>query len=382
MARFSTSRDTHTKDRASRIRVVADPASIADEWRTLETEGRATVFQTRAWISALLETAAKAEGAEPILVLAADATTGAPQMLLPLCRRRRDALSAIEFLDLGASDYNAPLLARDFDPAPSQFAALWARIRAALPPADILRIDKSPAMIGGAPNPLVQLPFMHRLTLGAWTLALPATRATYERDTLGARFRKELRRKRRRLEASGDVCLRKARDAHEAAGLLRDLAAMRRERYVALARHDILTDAAFRAFYQTLLARDDGPAEIHALEVGGERVATLFGLRHSSAFHFILSGFAGGDWATRSVGTVAADLMIESAIDEGLGLFDFTIGNAAYKRYFGATRCDLYGGAQALSLRALPQVAERRIKGALRTFLTPPERPAAAAYWR
>ncbi len=74
----------------------------------------------------------------------------------------------------------------------------------------------------------------------------------------------------------------------------------------------------------------------------------------------------------KSAGSVAADRMIAQAIDEGLTRFDFTIGNAPYKRYFGAAREDLYGGAQALSYRALPQVAERRIKGSLRTLLLPP----------
>lgn len=384
MTRFSILADGKAPNAALRIRVAADPDAVAEEWRALETHGHATVFQTRAWLDPLLESAARAQGAAPLFVLVSDNATGAPQMLLPLCRRRQGAFSAIEFLDLGASDYNAPLLARGFDPSPPQFAALWSAIRAALPPADILRIDKSPATISGAPNPLAKLPFMHRLTLGAWSLRLPATRGDYERGVLGAHFRKELRRKRRRLSQDGAVVLHKSADAAEARVMLRDLAAMRRARYAALGRHDILVDAAFRAFYEALLARGEGLAEIHALEVGGERVAALFGLRHAGAFHFILSGFAEGDWASKSVGTVAADCMIERAIAEELAAFDFTIGNAPYKRYFGATRQDLFGGAQALSLRALPEVAEKRLKGSLRTLLAPPpQKPAPAPlHWR
>lgn len=383
MTRFSIHGEGRAPKVALRIRVATDPAGVADAWAALETLGHATVFQTRAWLEPLLAVA-RTQGAEPHFVLVSDDATGAPQMLLPFCRRRQETSSAIEFLDLGASDYNAPLLARGFDPSPPQFAALWSAIRAALPPADILRIDKSPATIDGAPNPLATLPFMHRLTLGAWSLRLPATRGDYERDALGAHFRKELRRKRRRLGQDGAVVLRKAADAGEARDMLRDLADMRRARYRALGRHDILADDAFRAFYEAPFAHGDGMAEIHALEIGGARVAALFGLRRAGAFHFILSGFAEGDWATRSVGTVAADCMIERAIADGLGVFDFTIGNAPYKRYFGAARHDLFGGVQALSLRALPEVAEKRLKGSLRTLLLqPPHQPAAAPlHWR
>ena len=384
MARFSTFGDTRASGAASFVRVSSDPADMAEAWAQLEKTGHATVFQTRSWLRPWLDVVAPAQNIEPVFVLASDVATGTPQMLLPLCRRRQGALTSIEFADLGASDYNAPLIAADFDPTPTEFSALWSQVRRALSPADILRIDKSPAMIAGAPNPLVGLGFMHRLTLGAWCLALPATREAYERGALSAHVRKELRRKRRRLETSGDLRLRQARNAGEAVDMLRDLADIRRARYVALGRHDILADPAFLAFYETLLRREDGLAEIHALEVGGLRVAALFGLHHAGAFHFLLSGFRPDEWAMKSVGSVAADMMITQAIAGGLTHFDFTIGNAPYKRHFGAARHDLYGGAQALSYRALPQVAEHRIKGSLRTLLLPPPAspPTAPAHWR
>ncbi len=381
MARFSTFRETRTPCFTSEICVATRLSDVADDWRVLEETGHATVFQTRRWIEPLLRIAAPAAAAEPFFVLVRARASGAPQMLLPLCRRRRGALREIEFADLGASDYNAPLIAAGFRPTRAEFAALWTSIRAVLPAADILRIEKSPATIAGAPNPLAQLGFMHRLALAAWRLPLPETREAYEREILGARFRKELRRKRRRLEAIGALRLRKAADAGEAGRLLRELAAMRRDRYAALGRHDILADAAFRAFYEDALARADGFAEIHALEIDGVRVAALFGLRHADAFHFLLSGFEDGDWAAKSVGAVAADMMIGQAIEDGLAAFDFTIGNAPYKRYFGAARHDLFGGAQALSLRALPQVAERRIRDSLRALLLPGA-TSAPDHWR
>ncbi|MEI2736512.1 MAG: GNAT family N-acetyltransferase [Rhodoblastus sp.] len=386
MARFSSTRAIQARRcSASNICVAFDPGEIAEEWRSLEETGHATVFQTRRWLEPLARIAAPAEGAEPFFVLVREKTTGAPQMLLPLCLHRRGGIRAIEFLDLGASDYNAPLIASGFRPRPSEFAALWSSISAALPPADILRIDKSPGAIAGAPNPLVHLRFMRRLALGAWGVVLPQTREAYESETLSARFRKELRRKRRRLEECGAARLVCARDADESIGMLRELAEMRRARYAALGRHDILDLAAFRAFYEDLLARENGFAEIRALEVDGLRVAIQFGLRRAEAFHFLLSGFRGDEWARKSVGGVAADMMIAQAIEDGLSAFDFTIGNAPYKRHFGAARQDLFGGAQALSYRALPEVAERRLKGSLRTFLLPPAQPRAVTsrdHWR
>jgi len=382
MARFAAFRETGAHRATSRIRVVANPADIADEWRLLEETGHATVFQTRAWLEPWCEIVARENRVEPVFVLASDRASGAPQMLLPFCRRREGSLVSIEFADLGASDYNAPLIAADFRPTQTEFATLWAGVRAALPAADILRIDKSPAMIGEAPNPLARLSFMSRLALGAWSVTLPADREVYARETLCARHRKELARKRRRLGASGALRLSRARNSTEAVAMLRLLADMRRERYIALDRHDILADNAFRAFYDNLLTRADAIAEAWALDVAGDRVAILFGLRHAGVFHFLLSGFADGEWAAKSVGGIAADMMIAQAIEDGLQTFDFTIGNAPYKRHFGAKRRDLFGGAQALSYRALPQVAERRIRGSLRALLLPPPASPALDQWK
>ncbi|MCB1533714.1 MAG: GNAT family N-acetyltransferase [Rhodoblastus sp.] len=372
MARFATLRETSARHAAQQIRVAANPADIADEWRLLEETGHATVFQTRAWLEPWFEIVAHNARADPVLVLVSDRASGAPQMLLPLCRRRERALASIEFADLGASDYNAPLIATDFRPSQTEFSSLWAVIRSVLPAADILRIDKSPATIGNAPNPLASLSFMRRLSLGAWNVTLPASHDAYVREILSARHRKELARKHRRLEASGALRFVRASGPNEAVIMLRALADMRRKRYIALGRRDILADDAFCAFYENLLARADMLAETWALDVGGVRVAILFGLRHAGAFHFLLSGFSDGEWASKSVGSVAADFMIAQAIEDSLQVFDFTIGNAPYKRHFGAVRRDLFGGAQALSYRALPQVAERRIKGSLRALLLPP----------
>ncbi|MFV0279323.1 MAG: GNAT family N-acetyltransferase [Rhodoblastus sp.] len=357
------------------VRIVDDPREVAEQWRFLEESGHATAFQTRAWLQPWLDIVAPAHGAEPVFVLVSGYSDGAPKMLLPLCRRTWRTLRAIEFADLGASDYNAPLLANDFRPTPAQFAGLWAQIRARLPAADIVRIDKSPATVGEAPNPLADLPFMRRLSLGAWRLSLPGAREAYEREMLSAHARKTIKSKRRRLGTYGDLRLRWAGDRDEAVGMLRELVEMRSRRFTALGRHDILADPAFCAFYESLFSHPQNAAEICALDVGGARVALLFGLRCGETFLYLMSGFAADEWAARSVGSVATDLAIARAIAAGLRTFDFTIGNERFKRDFGARRYDLYGGAQTLTSRALPQVARSWLKGFLRERLRASKRP-------
>jgi len=72
---------------------------------------------------------------------------------VPLIRRRESALRVIEFADAGLTDYNAPALAADAQDVIGPDAALRG-LRAALPPADLLRLTKMPRRLGARANPL------------------------------------------------------------------------------------------------------------------------------------------------------------------------------------------------------------------------------------
>lgn len=350
--------------------VTTDYPTIADDWRRLEETGHATVFQTRAWQEPLRRVLAPACGAEPLFVVARDVRTGAPDMLLPLCRRRDGWLNVVEFLDLGVCDYNAPLIAARFMPEREEFATLWRSIRAALPPGDMLCVDKSPALIGNAPNPLADLPGISPLRIGAWATALPDSRARYDAESLDRAFRKDLRRKRRRLAARGAVSFREARGRDDRAAMFAALVEMRSARFGALRRTDVCLQPAHRRFYDAVLARSpEGFARVFGLEVDGQLVAALFGLARPGVFSFLLSGFLEGVWTNASPGCLAVDGAIDQMIEEGVAVFDFTIGDGRQKRDFGAMRLPLYGGAEALGWRAVPYAARVRLKGALRTAL-------------
>lgn len=352
------------------VLVVEEPERVAEDWRYLEQNGHATAFQTRAWLEPWLRTIAPAAGARPIFVLARDRKSGEPHMLLPLCLRRIGRLDAIEFADLGVSDYNAPLLGPNFHQSRADFSALWARVRAMLPKSDLLRFDKSPAMIGAARNPLADLGGLRPLRLGAWSVPLPQSRELYESQALAPSLAKELRRKRRRIAQRGELRFFKATTREDTRRLFAALTEMRSARFDDLGRSNILADETCRRFYESLaLDGANGCAELHGVEVDGVLVAVLFGLRHAGAYSLLLSGFLADEWKSCSLGNVSVDLMMSAAIDEGLDVFDFTIGDAACKGDFGAQRMTLYGGVQAQSMRALRRAAESRLKGAVRTLL-------------
>jgi CelD/BcsL family acetyltransferase involved in cellulose biosynthesis len=351
--------------------VVSDRiGDVRADWRRLEAEGAATPFQALGWLEPWYDHVAPAFRATPLFVVARDRRTAAPLMLLPLCRRHDGHHDVIEFADLGVSDYNAPLLGAA-QRRPGAQADIWAAIRAALPRADLLRMDKLPETVAGNANPLIATRNMHRIGMSAWGVALPRDRAAFDETCLAPTFLKELRRKNRRIEGRGPVSYVVPQDVAQALDMFATLADLRAARFAELGRHNVLGIPACRAFYEQVIERSwaGGLVYMAALDVGAERVAVLFGLRSGGTFHLLMSTFRGDKWKSSSPGNVLIDRAITAMIGEGVNYFDFTIGDEAYKRDFGATETPLYGGSLHLSLTGFIEALKGQVAGAVKSRL-------------
>lgn len=333
---------------------------VQRDWDALMLDGRYTPFQTPHWLRPWYALVAPHIGARPLFVTVRDRVSGEPLMLLPLCLRRLGLLKIIEFADGGLSDYNAPILASNFSPRGTEMQELWRAILAALPFADVVRLQKLPALLDGRENPLHHLNEIRRMSLESWCVELPKTRAAYEK-MLAPTFNKELRRKGRRVESHGKASLVHARDRADALRIFDALAEMRALRFEELGRDNVLAVPALRAFYETVIVEgwDHDFTALSALEVDGTIVAALFALRHAKNYHLLLSSFRSGDWKSASPGNVALDRMASHLIETGVEIFDFTIGNESYKRDFGAKPQALAMADHPLSLIGWPHAMRR-----------------------
>ena len=333
---------------------------IQHDWDTLVKTGRSTPFQTKAWLAPWYRIVAPHLGARPLFVSVRD-KTGAPLMLLTLCTRRQGMLRVIEFADGGLSDYNAPLLAQNFTPSAPETRDLWRQIVQALPPADVVRLEKMPAAFAGGANPLQVIAETRPMSIDFWRVVLPKTRKEYE-ARLTSTFLKELRRKNRRVDGHGKSAMVNASEPNKALAIFDALAKMRTDRFQELGRDNVLAVPALRAFYEAVITENwsEGFTSLSALEVEGEIVATLFALRHADTYYLLLSAFRNGEWKSASPGNVMLDRMTTYLIETGVGVFDYTIGNESYKRDFGAQPQALLAADCPVSVLGWP-VAMRRV---------------------
>jgi CelD/BcsL family acetyltransferase involved in cellulose biosynthesis len=333
------------------IEVSRDIDTFQSDWAWLETEGLSTPFQTRAWLLPFYKTLAPRLNATPVFVLVRNQSSRRPVMMLPLCARRQYGVTIIEFADLGVSDYNAPLIAKTFNPSPSEWRGIWRSITAAFKGTSILQLDKMPHLIGGRPNPLAQYSEGSKaMDIASWGFALPSTQAEYEKRVLHPSFARELAKKNRRVAKRGNVEYVVAQTRDEKREAFAILAQQRQARCDEMGRSNVLADPIYRQFYEAVIVESPKAlANLSLLKVDGNTVGTVFSLNHRNAIHIIMSTYMGGEWKSCSLGNVVIQSAIEHAIDNRLGFFDLTIGNEGYKQDFGAVPSALYSALQPLT---------------------------------
>ena len=349
-------RPLQPETRPDGVDVITDLATARSRWEALESEGVATPFQSYTWVSALANTVGRSLGAETFVVIARDPISGRDLLLLPLVRRRIGPARIIEFADFGVSDYCAPVIAPELAAAPDRLAGIWKAAMAALPPADIVRINKIPDQIGRRANPLLGIEGSWPKETQSWRIDLPDRWADYETDMLPKKLRRNLRRDLRKLEELGTVSHVRAADEATSEQIYAALCAHRAARFARLRRPNILGNAAYREFYLQVLKDGlaSGLASISALKVGPDIIATVLGLRWRDTYFALIPTMVEGALQARGIGKLMSWFEIRDMHARGCDCFDFTIGNEPYKRDYGATPRMLYENVRPLKAKGYP----------------------------
>lgn len=362
----------------------ADPAAVEGLWRSFEDSGVCTAYQRFAWVENLIAHLCPARGARPLIVELRE--DDRPVMLLPLALRRHRGVRIVEALDLGVSDYAAPLLAPGFAPGPEEAQRLWQALRRALPACDLVRVTRLLPSLGPAANPLALLPCARPMELTASGLPLEGEPDTLLKRVCSASFHRDLQRRGKRLAAQAEIRFVAAEGEAQTVELLDVLIAQRRERFREIGRHEPLDLPGTAAFYRAaVLAGPGGPVRVFGLEADGVWIATAYGLVHGGAFHGTILAMAGEPWRPFAPGLLIAARIMVWARRQGLTYFDFTVGAQPYKSGFRPETRPLFEIAEAVTLRGRLFLAGERAavsaKAALERRPALAERLRRAARW-
>ena len=347
------------------IEIAGAYEDVAARWRALRARGCSLAFQGETWLSAWYGLVGPSEGATPLPTTVVDKATGEDVMALPLIGCEIDGLRYIEFADCGLTDYNAPIIGGK--------GLIWNRpalmkaLRDALPAADAFRLTKMPRIVDDTINPLVDSRHARRGRLNGNLLHAPAKWEDWHWN-LERTFRKELERSWRVFERRSGV-FRRVTDINDARRVFAGLKQLQRERISGLGLDYILDEPHNDAFYDRVLETGlpAGEVVLTTLESDGETVAGLLGIVNKGHYSMVRLGAATGDWRNCSPGRVLIEQTMKSLHAEDFRLFDFTIGDYAYKRRLGAAEIALTDVEESMSWRGAPAVARDRARAAVRS---------------
>jgi CelD/BcsL family acetyltransferase involved in cellulose biosynthesis len=309
---------------------------LSAEYRDLYDRSDATAFQHPAWLSQLYTRLADPAGATPAIVTGRLVEDGRLVLVMPMVERRYGPFMLVDAADFGVTDYNAIVVDRAFrEQLAREKIILQRQVRKLWGALALVRIRK--IRPGTLPDINLVLPPQRAGGMGyaAYAVAISTPFSAWRQENLGTSFGRSLAVKRRRLNRLGQLAFV---DLQETDPIRRAFAAMREFRVDRWGRDDILTKQHAFDFYLDLASAGVGErsARTYALMLNDDPIAVLFGLVRRDRFLFLLLGFDRRNFGRHSPGGLMLESAIEHCINQGLKVFDFTIGDEVYKGDFGA----------------------------------------------
>jgi CelD/BcsL family acetyltransferase involved in cellulose biosynthesis len=337
-----------------RISATSDIASLQAVWRLFETVAVGHVFQTHGFISAWCAHIAPAEGVEPIVVTGT-AEDGKLLYLLPLGIRRKLGARTVEWLGGDQADYLGGLFDSEYlarlSADGTAFDAFVDGFVEAIGGADLLHFTKMPADYRGTPNPFLQAKTYPNAN-GAHATRLEPDWDTYYKSKRKSGWRRTDRSKERQLAELGDLSFVIADDAAKVDEILDTLFEQKREGLARIGVDDMFAPTGVRDFYRQF-AHDSlegmGCAQISAYYCGDRIAAANYGLVFGDTYYYVLHSYDLDTFADKSPGRQLMYRLMQWSFDNNLTLFDFTIGDEAYKDKWCEVSLDLVDAAMPLT---------------------------------
>lgn len=334
-----------------------------ERWLQTLAAGAGSVFQTWDWNAAWYEAIGRRQGVLPRIVELRD-PSGRTLVLWPLGLYRRQGLRVLDFLGDIVTDYRAPIITPGFPGSghAESFDALWRRVVRLAGPADVVDLRRMPARLDAHANPMASLPEA-RHTENAYGMALPATiQELHARQS--ARRLADNRRSLRRLAEFGSVRMEPVQPEASRDAVIRTMAEQKSRRWRQTGSRDWFAEPGYLEFYRTLRFDETPEASVNvaSMAIGDTWVATHWGLVFRGRHYWILPTYAEGPWTRYSCGRQLLQAMVEWSIAQGHEVFDFTVGDEAYKKDWVAEPDPLYSWQAGLSLRGRLWLARQRLR--------------------
>jgi CelD/BcsL family acetyltransferase involved in cellulose biosynthesis len=324
----------------TRICVSNELSDFADLWPRTNRLGvaRCYPFQCADMLELQWDSFFSTETVRPLFI-AILGHSDEPLALLPLSIEddyhyfgRIKPVRLLKFLDGGFCDYNAPVLfppAADWDMGTVRM--IWTGLRKVLPAFDLAVFEKMPDRVADLPNPFSLLKTKHSVE------SCHAAQLTGTWEDFSGKLPSRHSWRTRRFQALGRLSFEIAETAGQYDHFIEALIRQKRRRSLETGGRGAYEGHSGRVRYLTgarRLVYPSGPVCVFALRINDVIVATVFGLLLERWFIGLGFGYEGGDWRAYSLGHLLLNKVVEWCFEKEVSVFDFGIGDEAYKSLY------------------------------------------------
>ena len=349
-------------------------AAARADWLALQTVAMVHPFQDWHWHDSWDKARVSAAGEASMIALVRD-VSGTPKALYSLhVLPSRWGQTWVQPTAHDISDYVSPLISPDFagSAGPDGLGELFSRVLSLRGTRGAWQALRQPGPMAGyhtgrlRPSPLNG----HEAVLQPDWMSWYELRRSHNK-------RKNDRYRERRLSKEGDVSFIEASTAAQAIDITRFAIDVKQRQLAGRGISSAFDDPAVRQMFVNLAARPDGPLRAFMLDIDGEPVSAVICLVGGGRCCYVISSYKPGRYDAYSPGAVLLRRVLEWACDQSLEVFDFTIGDEAYKFDWAERKLPLYyaagGDTVTGMIRAggvhLRQVAERVLRSNDRLLL-------------
>ncbi|MFI0843212.1 GNAT family N-acetyltransferase [Mesorhizobium sp. IMUNJ 23232] len=350
---------TRSSAPAADIRISSASADALAQHETLASKGICAPAQSFAWVSAWIATAA------PDCVFATIVEAGEPVLSLALEVVRKGPCRIARFMGGTHANGNFALASPGWlsGERPTEINALVASIGRARPDIDVLVLERLLPDSNGLANPLLGLPHINSPNISL-AVDLEGGFSKLVAGPSGKRKRKKHRTQARKYETAGGFRRIEARSPEEVDRLLDAFFAMKAARFRKAGIINVFAEGEVQKFFRKLF-RDalplvPKPFALHGLEVGGKLRAVTGSSLSGQRLICEFGSIADDEMMVASPGEFLFFENIREACEQGLTIYDFSVGDELYKRLW----CDIE--IQHLDVLAPLTVKGRLLAGSMR----------------
>lgn len=320
----------------------------SEAYRQLYAKSDVTGFQSPLWLDRFYRVLVPAVAAEPLVITVRRGTELIA--VFPMVIQKAAGVTILQAADLGVSDYNTPVCSADTLVELAASDAVRETLAQLISFGDVLFLRKVACDID----------VIDRLLCGTTRSAsensafvidlMPGEFDNWRRENLKKGFRKNIDRRRRRLnEDHGAVNWQAFVEPQD---VVRAIEFIRSER-TAKFKDDILTNDSYFEFYKAcaLDGAASGETVTSGVVVDGELAAADFGVMGKDCLHSILCAADVENFGQYAPGIQSLHDLIRERVEKGDSRFDAGIGNSRYKSDFSAREIALENLSLSLSAK-------------------------------